>query len=133
MVLKQTECCEHYSFSKVHIFSLVYDKLNRSWQIDYIGKLPDVKTDADGNPFYYTERYLELLEYPIIYAENISLYDDSFDGNAKITKYFVRSDNTIEYKKIYGEIVPMEYRGVLNSLYKTHAFIGSSLSLYFFD
>lgn len=122
-----------YTFREIEIFSLVYNNENNNWSINYIGQAPTLKdrlyyyeSDLNINTEFHIKRFRNFI------SEEIGLCDNW--GSTSDEKCYVRnSDGTLEYKKLYGDILSQEYKVVLDDLYKTEAFKSPAESSYFFD
>lgn len=122
---KRDNNSDSYTFTEVHCFSLVFDDINASWSIVYIGKRPDVVYEDDLN-LYSNNQHRKFIDGNISLCHNWAVTKDE--------RCFIKnSDSTLELKKLYGEILPIEYKTVLAKLYTTKAFRTPSPSLYFFD
>jgi len=137
---------DKYTFTEVHCFSLVYSELG-NWDITYIGKKPDLihetkYYEADLNISYFNAD-ISSAEY--YYHNPNSLVNPrlSIDGsfslchkwaeNNDIRCFEKDNDNRVELKILYGEILPIEFKDVLMTLYNTSAFRLPSPSAYIFD
>jgi len=121
-----------YTFREVHCFYLFYDDINFTWSIVYIGKRPDI---VDGLDYHEDDLNLYIESYSpqrIFIDGNISLCHN-WAGSSDKRCFIKNADNTLDLKKLYGEILPVAYRTILDKLYNSEAFRSPSPSLYFFD
>ena len=133
---KRDKNSDSYTFTEVHCFSLSFNDVNDIWTIVYVGKRPDLTYD-EGSYYYEDDLNISVDETDTetwSHRKFIDSHTISLCHNWTESKCFVKSDNnSIELKKLYGEILPTEYKITLDKLYKTKAFRSPSPSLYFFD
>jgi len=127
---KRDNNSDSYTFTEVHCFSLVFDDINDSWSIVYIGKRPDIVNGfdyyEDDLNLYFTNKYRKFIDGNISLCHNWAVSKDE--------RCFIKNiDGTLELKKLYGEILPIEYKIVLDELYDRKTFRVPAPSLYFFD
>ncbi|MGB1158923.1 MAG: hypothetical protein ACPG3V_05950 [Porticoccaceae bacterium] len=110
-----------YSFTSIHSFLAEYDEINSLWNIQHLREI--IPRDAR---YWDNSSITSIWREKLFVNSNISLcqgwmeqdyYLNNFDDSIKcLVKY---EDGQVSLQKLYGEIIPTEYSGIIQKLYNS--------------
>ena len=113
---------DYYNFSNIQSFLAEYDERNSLWNIKYLKEIA-----AERGYYYDNSDLLDTNEQQLFFNSDISLChrqvsdDESayiYDNSLKcLVKY---DDGEVSLQKLYGEILPAEYSGIIKELYESN-------------
>jgi hypothetical protein len=110
---------DDYNFTNIQSFLAEYDERNSLWNIKYLKEIA-----AERGYYYDNTDLLDTNEQQLFFNSDISLChrqvsDDEiayiYDNSLKcLVKY---DDGEVSLQKLYGEIMPAEYSGIIKKIY----------------